>query len=695
MRILITLLCCLPLVGQTTFTTIANGGTRDVTDATAWIGGIAPPVGCPVAPGFVVAIDNGTLLNIPNGVTWCPGASDSVVTTTAVVCTNNTISGTGGLNVASGGVLQARGRLAMCNGAWHVAAGGAILFDSSLATGTPIYSIGTTFADATNAKLYLDGVSFTDCTPGVSTTTCSYIGIIPGSGNYTIEAQISTGNRDGGQVIGQYVVLDHCGSSTLYCLAVDLHASTAVFDLHNVLFTNSAGVAFTEVCGACILRFHHYSMPSYTGNGTALTFGVGGTTYATKTTGIREVHHGYMTGGTVAFTFGGSGSDLGLNFYENVWRTVEPTLVLTDNQTAMPACTSGAPNWNCVGHFSGTEWRNNVFWQRVTDGAAPIPSAIVGLTTRTIDLFDWVTETCPSWGVSTNNIAHTLNSPRFIHQIDQWIFQTRCGGEQNKGLNWSNGGSAISDYPVVITNSLYLSGDNGLGWVLPLLGVSSNTCNGTTSFCGRVSFTNNTVAQVGFSSISSLDPCGISTESTNVTTGIFVNVSGNLEWSPAPYNGCVEGLMQSSTYGGFINMMTGIHDYNWDYRLTGTFGPTDPAFYRFGSQAYYSTVPGVHDGSGDPKFLQFDPNAVAPSYRDWGSFCKYVDATNTDWNTCIGRWSDIYKDTWNDSIYSVSRAIDWIRTGYIMFNRATWTAGPTGAYVGGVRPLGLMPGVPR
>jgi hypothetical protein len=695
MRLLIILFLCLSAAAQTTYTTIASGGTRDVTDATAWVGGVAPPTGCPAAPGFVAVVANGTTLNVPSGVTWCPGASDSVVTTTAVVCASNTTSGTGALNVAAGGTLQARGRLAMCNAPWHIAAGGQILFDSSLATGTPIYTIGTTFADATNAKLYLDGVSFADCTPGVSITTCAYIGVAPGSGNFTIETQISTGNRDGGQVVGQYARLDHCGSATLYCLAADLNASGASLDLNHVLMTNSAGIAIPFVGAGSTLRLHHIAMPSYTGNGTALTFGTGGTIWSAITTGVREVHHSYINGGTVAATFGGTGRDLGLQFYENVWTTTEPTATLAANQTAMPNCTLTGGVWSCTGHFSGSEWHDNMWWQRATDGAAPIPSAPIGYTTRTIDLFDWVGEVCPAWGTSTNNIVHTINSPRFVHQLDGWIFQSRCGGEQNKGLNWSNGGSATSDYPVSITNSLWLPGDNGLGWIVPILGVSSNSCNGTTSFCGRVSFTNNTVAQVSFSSLAAAtsDPCGISSESTTISPGSFVETDGNIVWSPAPYHGCVEATQSTSNVPGMYSVR---HDRNWIYNLTPWFtgatdGGVDQPFYRFGSSSTYTVTPaGANDQTGDPGFLAYTPGATSKTYRDFLGWCQSINPSDATWSDCYAHFADLYSDS-HDTRYTVAAAIDWIRAGYIPRSRLTWTAGPTGGYVGSQRPLGMFP----
>jgi hypothetical protein len=673
--LLIFLALCFSAAAQTTYTTIASGGTRDVTDATAWVGGVAPPTGCGTA--FSIALANGTTIHVPVGTTTCPGASDG---TNAIACTATT--GTGAMNID--GTLQARGPISRCNAAWHFGPDSRLVFDSSLAAtpSTSNYGLTVAAADLTNSKLYIDG------TAGHSVV----FGIAAGSGN---TGTLGSTTRDGGQFIGQYLAIDHCGTATAYCIAAGPNAAAAAIDLNHVLMTNSAGISIGTVGAASTLRLHHISMQSYVGNGTAISFGAGGTIWPAITTGVREVHHIYASGGGMAVTFGGTGRDLGTNFYENVWTVTEPTGANAANQTAMPNCTQTGGVWSCTGHFSGSEWHDNMWWQRATDGAAPIPSAPIGYTTRTIDLFDWVGEVCPAWGTSTNNIVHTINSPRFVHQLDGWIFQSRCGGEQNKGLNWSNGGSATSDYPVSITNSLWLPGDNGLGWIVPILGVSSNSCNGTTSFCGRVSFTNNTVAQVSFSSLAAAtsDPCGISSESTTISPGSFVETDGNIVWSPAPYHGCVEATQSTSNVPGMYSVR---HDRNWIYNLTPWFdGSTDSGadqpFYRFGNSSTYTAPPaGAHDQTGDPGFLAFTPGSTVKTFRDFMGWCKALNGADATWSDCYAHFADLYSDA-HDTRYTVAAAVDWIRAGYIPRNRLTWTAGPTGGYVGSQRPLGMFP----
>lgn len=676
-RLAAVLLLCLSAFGQTTYTSVAAGGTLNVNDNATWVGGTAPPTGCPAAPGFKVVIANGTNLNVPAGVTFCPGASDG---TDAIACSSGT--GTGSMTIA--GTLQYRGNVKTCNAAWHVSADAYLVADSSQAAtpSTANYTFGAQSSNQTAGVIYFDGAvdnSSVVCPPvaGVSPAAGCHpvtITIAPGSGN---SGGITSGAQDGGQIVGQYFTVDHCGVGTSgNCMVATMNSANTLFDIHHAYFTNSGRVGVANVHGSSTARIHHLSINSPVSS-TALAIGVGGSSIPAKTTGTREIHHVYYDGGSFSSNITGI-SNFGFAVYEVVGRAVETVNVLSSSHLTSPANS---------GQYVPGEWHDNAIWQRTTSTGFQ-PGLQTGDFGPTLWLYDRVGETC-SWGDSlTPSITHTMTAPGFRFVMDGWVNETRCGSISNKGVQIANNGRASADYDVIVKNSLWLPGSNGIGFLEPTLGVSNLTCNGTTTFCSHTQFINNTVAVVSAGAGNS--PCGVGNEAFPVAANSIAAVHSNIWWSPAAVTGCITATIDLAAIGqdtaGYYGTPV---DHNWTYNLTGQYSAPTP-FYRFGSTGIYTELPGAHDQSGNPGFFNHTPGATTVTYRNFLGWCQSVNGSDASWSDCWAHFADLHSQA-HDTKYNVAAALAWIKAGYYQRNPLTWTAGQSGGRVGAMRVLGISP----
>ena len=658
-----------PIWCQTTYTTNAGLGTVDFRSGSTWVGGVAPPTGCPSAPGFKVVLADGTTVSTPGGTVFCPGTSGSG-STVDVSCATNT--GTGSLSIA--GTLQFRGSIRLCNGGMHLLTGASLLHDSSAAVSpsSTNYTVGIAASSVAGGKVYIDGA-------GVTMGIAAGSGVFGGFGT-------NGGYPDNGQLVSaanSSVSIDSCGTSGGWCIEANPSSSTASFDLSNVAFTNSSRVGFMGLSASATWRMRYYSITSPT-NSTGISFGNGGTCPDALTTGTRELSHGYMYGAGFSVNCT-PGLDLGFTLTENLWGALEPNQPTGFSQLSY----SGS-----VGLFGPGEWTNSVAWQRLTDGSGPIPAEPPGYISNSVWLSDTPGETCAS-GTDVENITHLPQAPSIIGVQDGMIWQARCGGNNNKGLQVSFSGVATANYPLEIKNSLFLPGQNGLGWLQAILGVSNQHCNGITTFCGQIKIHHSTIA---INVNPGGGPCGAlaseSTGSGEISAGVFQGTYDNYFWSPVatytsggysgqPVGGCI--LSTTSVTPDVPGVFAGTNDYNGIQTNMNTpaFFPSQTPFYRFGTTDLYTSTPGVHD-------QRLNANFVAPT-RDFLSWCQSIDPSVTTWDTCFAKFSDLNSAS-HDSRYTVSAMTTWIKAGFVPTNQTMGTIGDNGGYIGAFPPTTAVGG---
>jgi hypothetical protein len=312
---------------------ISSAQTGNWSSTSTWTGGVVPGDGDTVTINHAVTVDSNVIIG------------NSPVAGTVVVSVDATSSNTGALTVATGITLRVKGDLQLKNAVLTFQAGSAYQFDSSAASGTPIYRIVMGSASSQlNTKIVANGTS----SQPVS------IGKFSGSGNGVI-IRYANGTSAWTQFNFQYTNFTDLGSSvTAYGTdAIDgslLNTVAAEIVFNHCTFDRVGRIFFADIAATNNWQFTFNrvisSLPSSIMMQIVTITPTTGTRLFTDNVFPTEVYNGSSSGKVVYF----SKSMAGYTVERNVFGQV--------NTTAMTNTTAGM-----------TSWRNNLFVHRGYGGS--------------------------------------------------------------------------------------------------------------------------------------------------------------------------------------------------------------------------------------------------------------------------------------------------------------------------------------
>lgn len=374
--------CCLLLAvanaWATEYTSTQAGNWS--TDAT-WGGGGHPVDGDTAIIRHAVAVD-------ANATVGASGAAGSVA-----IAVDHSGSYVGALTINAGNVLIVRGDITVASATITLAAGATLTFDSSLASGTPIYKLSHS-ASVNNNRLICNGTSGSRCT----------LNIAAGSG--VAKMTDSLGYKTSAIHLA-YTDVISWGSASVHAFEADVNSSPNEFYLDHCTFTS---------CGRIWLYYNIASTPltitynRWISAADTILFVIAN--HDSTATAARNFTDNMCASETANWSVLFGSGQAGWNIQRNIFNSLNAT---GTNATNVLGTVSGnlfynrASNWSCVGIGGDTISNSYVFLDAVGSGKY----GLLELDAQTVDgtiLFDGLIYDCASPVVDPFQIMHTVTS---------------------------------------------------------------------------------------------------------------------------------------------------------------------------------------------------------------------------------------------------------------------------------------------